>query len=77
MPADAKRVVVSTGQTTQYGAHHHDYPELRAEGESAEDAVANLVVDLEREIEAAADELHREPLRRALADARAFGAAHG
>jgi hypothetical protein len=35
-------------------------------------AAANLVQDLRREIDGVADELHREPLQRALADVRAF-----
>jgi len=72
MAADANRVIVSSDSPPQFSAHHHDFPELRASGESAQAAGANLAVDLEREIEAAADDLHRAPLRRALDDVRAF-----
>jgi hypothetical protein len=72
MAADTSRVIVSSDSTPQFSAHHHDFPELRASGESARDAATNLAVDLEREIEAASDDLHRTPLRRALDDVRAF-----
>lgn len=72
MTADASLVIVSTGQGEQFHAYHHGFPELRADGESPAAAAANLVNDLEREIEGAPDDLHREPLRQAVADVRAF-----
>jgi hypothetical protein len=63
----------STGATLDaVRVHHRDIPELQADGESAELAAANLVQDLRREIDGVADDLHREPLQRALADVRAF-----
>ena len=40
-------------------------------GESPESAAANLAQDLAREIDGAADDLHREPLQRALDDVKA------
>lgn len=72
MPADPNKVMVAIGQTPHFRVYHHDFPELRADGESLKIAAANLAQDLEREIDAAPDDLHREPLQRALADVRAF-----
>jgi hypothetical protein len=73
MAADPSRVVVTTGATRDaVRVHHRDIPELQAHGEAAELAAANLVQDLRREIDGVADELHRAPLQRALADVRAF-----
>jgi hypothetical protein len=73
MAADPGQLIVEAGATEHaYRVHHHDLPELRAEGESTESAAANLVQDLDREIDSLADSMHREPLRRAIADVRAF-----
>jgi hypothetical protein len=49
MAADPSRVIVTTGTTPDaVRVHHHDFPELQADGESAELAAANLVQDLRR-----------------------------
>jgi ribosomal protein L25 (general stress protein Ctc) len=73
MAADPSRVIVTTGATPDaVRVHHRDFPELQADGESAELAAANLAQDLSREIDVVADDLHREPLQQALADVRAF-----
>jgi hypothetical protein len=73
MAADPSRVVVTTGATLHaVRVYHRDFPELQADGESAESAAANLVQDLRREIDGVADDLHHAPLQRALADVRAF-----
>jgi hypothetical protein len=72
MAADPSRVTVTSDQSPQFRAAHQNFPELRSEGETAAMAATNLAHDLEREIDVAADEFHREPLWRALDDVRAF-----
>jgi hypothetical protein len=72
MATDSARVLVETDEIPQYHAHHRDFPDLRADGESPRAAATNLALDLEREIEVAADDLHREPLQHALTDVQAF-----
>jgi predicted RNase H-like HicB family nuclease len=72
MPANPNNIVIADAQDTQFCANHHDYPDLRAHGESPEVAARNLAQDFEREIEGASDDRRREPLRKALADVRAF-----
>jgi hypothetical protein len=73
MAADPSQVVVSAGATPDaVRVHHRAVPELQADGESPPVAARNLEQDLVREIDTAADELHREVLTKALDDVRAF-----
>jgi hypothetical protein len=72
MAADPNLVIVSTDQSIQFQASHQNYPELRAEGESPRLAAKNLALELAGQIGTTADDLHREPLRKALADVQAF-----
>ena len=72
MPADPNQIIVATGQIPQFRVNHRDFPDLQADGESPAIAAANLALHLEREIDAALDELHRKPLQQALADVRAY-----
>jgi hypothetical protein len=70
--ADPSQVIVTAGATAHsVQVHHRAIPELRSHGESPELAAANLVQDLAREIDVAADDLHREPLQQALDDVKA------
>ena len=65
-------MIVTAGATAHSAqAHHPGIPELRSHGESPESAAANLAQDLAREIDGAEDDLHREPLQRALDDVKA------
>ena len=69
---DPNQVIVTAGATAHSAqAHHPGFPELRSHGESPESAAANLAQDLAREIDGAEDDLHREPLQRALVDVKA------
>lgn len=71
--ADPSKVIVTTGATPDaVKVHHGDLPELQADGETPEAGAANLLLDLIRELDGVPDDLHREPLKRALADVRAF-----
>ncbi len=70
--ADPSQVIVTAGATAHsVQVHHHVIPELQSHGESPESATVNLAQDLAREIDGAADDLHREPLERALDDVKA------
>jgi hypothetical protein len=70
--ADPSQVIVTAGATAHsVQVHHHGIPELQSHGESPESATVNLAQDLAREIDGAADDLHREPLERALHDVKA------
>ena len=72
MAADPSKVIVTAGATAHsVQVHHHGIPELQSHGESPESAAANLAQDLAREIDVAVDDLHREPLQRALDDVKA------
>ncbi len=73
MTADPIRIIVTTGATPYaVQVHHHDMPELHADGESPEIAAENLANALTREIDSVADDHHREAIRWALDDVRAF-----
>jgi hypothetical protein len=66
------QVIVTAGATAHcVQVHHRGIPELQSHGESPESAAVNLAQDLAREIDGAADDLHREPLQQALVDVNA------
>ena len=73
MTADPSQLVVTTGFTFHaVQVHHRCIPELNADGESPESAAVKLAQNLAREIDSVADNFHREPFQRALADVRAL-----
>ena len=73
MTADPSRIIVTTGATADaVQVHHRDIPEPHPDGESPEVAAENLANALTREIDSVADDHHREAIRRALDDVRAF-----
>jgi hypothetical protein len=51
-------------------AHHRDFPEVRAEGGSLEEAIRNLMLRLSRLLDTAITSLDRERLEQAVADIR-------
>jgi len=53
-------------------AHHHDYPEMWAQGETPREAVGQLANQLVRALESVSSHDLRDPLVRALADVRAL-----
>jgi hypothetical protein len=70
--ADPSQVIVTAGATAHsVQVHHHGIPELQSHGESPESATVNLAQNLAREIDGAADDLHREPFQQALEDVNA------
>jgi hypothetical protein len=53
-------------------AHHRDFPEVRAEGRSPEEAAAWLAELLSRTLDSVPCDCRREILERAIEDVRAF-----
>jgi hypothetical protein len=75
--AEARRIIVTESDChtctvhTVY-VHHQSFPELRIEDVSAERAALHLANRLEAARAFAADPLHREAVRQAIDDVRAF-----
>jgi hypothetical protein len=77
MNISPKRVIVTEHVCTACGAdrinvRHESFSETRIGGPSAEEAAERLANRLEAALDIIVDPLHREPLRQAIADVRAF-----
>ena len=67
------RVIVTTGATAgRAEAHHRDFPEIRAEGESPTAAASQLLNHLTRALDSALTDWRREAIEKAIADVRGF-----
>ncbi|QDV33298.1 hypothetical protein [Tautonia plasticadhaerens] len=67
------RVIVSSGATAGLSAaHHRDFPEIRAEGESPADAASQLVHHLTRALDTALTDWRRSAIEQAIADVKAY-----
>ena len=71
---DRDRVIVSMEGVAAGGTsvHHHDFPEIRAEGADAADAAGQLVNQLTRALDSALTHWRRETIEQAIADVKAF-----
>ena len=73
MVTDLTRVIVAAGATSSTTrVHHRDFPEIRAEGESASVAAAYLVNHLTRALDSALTDWRRGTMQQAIADVQAF-----
>ena len=73
MATDTSKVTATAGASPETVlVYHNDFPDLRADGDSLEDAAANLVQDLTRAAADAEDDDVRSSLHRAIADVQAF-----
>lgn len=73
MDTDAKRVIVTIGGTASAACvHHRDFPEIRAEGGSPEEAAGYLINKLACALDSALTDWRRQAIDQALADVRAF-----
>jgi hypothetical protein len=77
MTLDENRVIVNTEDYAFpaihcLSVHHRDYPEIRGEGRSPEDAAARLAEHLFRTLDNAPSDWRRENLMRAIEDVRVF-----
>jgi hypothetical protein len=83
--ADARKIIVTEDlcnvcDTPHVEVHHQEFPEMRITGPTAAEAAERLAEQFETAIEVVTDPAHREPVRQAIADVRAFlereGVAH-
>ncbi len=77
MSADSKRIIVTESRCHACSVHtihvHHEhFPEMRVEDVSAEHAAKHLVNRLEAARANASDAFHRDAVRQAIDDIRAF-----
>jgi hypothetical protein len=73
MDSDASRVIVTGGPTSHtLQVHHHDFPEIRADGPSTREAAAHLANKLALALDTALTDWRRENLTRAISDVSAF-----
>ena len=77
MGTDRNRVVVASGVCDCHTihsthAHHRDFPEIQAEGESPAYAAARLINQFAGVLDTASDRWRREAVEQAIADVKAF-----
>jgi hypothetical protein len=77
MTSDPNQVIVTTEDypfhsVHSLSVHHRDFPEVRGEGGSPEDAAERLTELLSRTLDSAQSDWHRVMLERAIEDVRAF-----
>ena len=75
MATDVSRVIlttVSSGPGSQMQAHHRDFPEIRADGESAAAAANQLINHLTRALDSALTTWRRDAIQQAIADVQQF-----
>lgn len=73
MATDQSRIIVVTGATAHASSvYHRDFPEIRAEGQTPEEAAAHLANQLSRALDSALTQWRRETMNQAIADVQAF-----
>ena len=77
MSAEPRNVIVTENACQACGAdtiyvHHLSFPEMHIAGRSAGEAAERLAQRLESSLDVVADQAHREPVRQAIADIKAF-----
>ncbi|WP_406697316.1 hypothetical protein V5E97_00580 [Singulisphaera sp. Ch08] len=78
MATDESRIIVAVGATAHtVCVHHHDFPEIRSEGQNPEDAATHLANQLTRALDSALTQWRREAMSQAIADVHAFVVAKG
>jgi hypothetical protein len=67
------RVIVGNGLTPGCKrVHHQDFPEIRTDGESEQEAARHLVHQLRRALDSALTNWRRQSIEAAIADVEAF-----
>jgi hypothetical protein len=77
MTSDTSQIIVTTESQIYNSIHglsvrHRDFPEIRGEGSSPEDAAARLAERLTRTLDSAPSDWRRGIIERAIEDVRAF-----
>lgn len=68
-----ERVIVTMGATSQgVCVHHHDFPEVRAEGQSPKEAATHLANKLAAAMDTALTDWRRESMTQAIVDVQDF-----
>ena len=65
-------IVTSIGNSSTASVHHHDFPEIRAEGATPKEAASLLVHQLTRALDSALIDWRRDRVKEAIADVQAF-----
>lgn len=77
MSSDPRRIVVTQCSCNHCGVdavevYHQSFPEMRISSTSAQLAAERLSIELETELATVSDAFHRDPVKLAIADVRAF-----
>jgi hypothetical protein len=73
MQTQQDRVIVTMGATAHgVCVHHHDFPEVRAEGQSPKEAASHLANKLAASLDSALTEWRRQSVTQAIADVNDF-----
>jgi hypothetical protein len=73
MDTALSRVIVTiSGSSSTSFVHHRDFPEIRAEGPTPQEAAAHLVNKLVCALDSALTDWRRETIDHAIADVKAF-----
>jgi hypothetical protein len=73
MSSDQPRVIVIEGATAGASqVYHHDFPEIRADGENPSAAATHLANQLSRALDSALTDWRRQTINQAIADVQAF-----
>jgi hypothetical protein len=73
MPSESSKVTATAGATPEsVRISHNAFPDLLVEGDTLQDAAANLTEFLTRELADTEDESRRDSLRTAIAEVRDF-----
>ena len=73
MDTEPSRVIVTViGNSSTACVHHHDFPEIRAEGATPKEAASLLVHQLTRALDSALIDWRRDRVKEAITDVQAF-----
>jgi hypothetical protein len=73
METELSSVIVTSGATSNSArVHHRDFPEIRADGETPQEAASHLANKLSCAMDSALTDWRRQTLDQAIADVKAF-----
>jgi hypothetical protein len=73
MTTDPGKVIITACATAHAAqAHHRDFPEVQADGESPAIAARNMIGKLTRALDSAATDHDRAPIQQAIDDVQGF-----
>ena len=73
MDNEERRVIVTDGPTAgSTRVYHRDFPEIRGDGQSAQEAASRLATKLKLALDTALTDWRRDTMNHAIADVEAF-----